>query len=101
MQDRLTSRAREFRYRDWIRGSKMKVFVNVALEGMAINEAFEGSTADEVVGKMKARVARELNFMMKMAVNAMSNLQFAQEVVRRYNDMKKLRLPLPTSCQEF
>ena len=79
----------------------MKVHVNVSLEGMSVNEVFEGSTADEIVGKMKDRVARELNFMMKMAVNAMSNVMFAHEVVRRYNDFKKLNLPLPASCQEF
>ena len=79
----------------------MKVHVNVALEGMSINELFEGATADEIVGKMKARVATELNFVMKMAVNAMSDLTFAQEVVRRYNAFKKLSLPLPATCQEF
>jgi hypothetical protein len=79
----------------------MKVHVSVALEGMAVNESFEGVTAEEIVGKMKARVARELGFALKFAVNAMSSLMFAQEVVRRYNDSKKLNLPLPASCQEF
>ena len=79
----------------------MKVHVNVSLEGMSVNEMFEGITADEIVGKMKARVARELSFPMKMALNAMGNLMFAQEVVRRYNTFKKLALPLPASTQEF
>jgi hypothetical protein len=79
----------------------MTVHVNVTLEGIAVNETFEGTSADEVVGKMKARVARELNFAMKMVVNSMSNLMFAQEVVRRYNDFKSLTLPLPNSCDEF
>jgi hypothetical protein len=79
----------------------MKIHVNVSLEGMSVNEAFEGSTADEIVGKMKARVARELSFPMKMAVNAMGNVMFAQEVVRRFNGYKKLSLPLPTTSQEF
>ena len=79
----------------------MRVHVNVSLEGMSVNEAFEGSSADDIVGKMKARVARELSFPMKMVVNGMSSLSFAQEVVRRYNSLKKLMLPLPASCQEF
>ena len=79
----------------------MNVHVNVSLEGLSVNETFEGSTADEIVGKMKARVARELSFPMKMAVNAMGNLMFVQEVVRRYNDVKKLALPLPKSSDEF
>jgi hypothetical protein len=79
----------------------MKVHVNVSLEGMSVNEMFEGGTADEVVTKMKARVARELSFPLKLAVNAMSSLGFAQEVVRRYNAFKKLDLPLPRTCEEF
>ncbi len=79
----------------------MKVHVNVYLEGMSVDESFEGATADELVGKMKARVARELNFPMKMAINAMGNLMFAQEVVRRYNSYKKLSLPQPSTCDEF
>lgn len=79
----------------------MKVHVNVTMEGVSVNEMFEGATAEEIVGKMKARVARELNFAMKMVVNSMSNLMFAQEVVRRYNDFKRLTLPLPNSCEEF
>jgi hypothetical protein len=79
----------------------MRVHVNVSLEGMSVNEAFEGTTPDDIVGKMKARVARELSFPMKMAVNAMGNVMFAQEVVRRYNDVKKLSLPLPANSQEF
>ena len=79
----------------------MKVHINVSLEGISVNEGFEGATADEIVGKMKSRVARELSFPMKMALNAMSSLMFAQEVVRRYNSYKKLSLPLPVSSQEF
>jgi hypothetical protein len=79
----------------------MKAHVNVTLEGIVVNEMFEGTSADEVVGKMKARVARELPFAMKMVVNSMSNLMFTQEVVRRYNDFKKLTLPLPNSCEAF
>jgi hypothetical protein len=79
----------------------MRVHVNVSLEGFSVNEPFTGDDADEIVGKMKTRVAKELSFPMKMAVNAMGNLMFAQEVVRRYNSFKKVNLPLPTSCQEF
>lgn len=79
----------------------MRVNVNVSLEGMSVNEVFNGASADDIVGKMKSRVASELSFPMKLAVNGMGNLMFVQEVVRRYNTVKKLNLPLPTSCQEF
>jgi hypothetical protein len=71
------------------------------MEGIAVKETFTGSTAEEVVGKMKARTASEMNFAMRLAVNSMSNLMFAQEVVRRYSAYKKINLPLPNSCQEF
>ncbi len=79
----------------------MKVHVKISLEGISVNEPFEGATADEVVGKMKARVAKELNFAMKLAVNAMSSQMFAQEVVKEYNKFKKLSLPIPSNCQAF
>jgi hypothetical protein len=79
----------------------MRVSVNVSIEGVSVNETFEGATADEIVGKMKARVARELSFPLRMGLTAMSNTMFAQEVVRRYNAYKKLSLPLPLGCPEF
>ena len=79
----------------------MKVHVNINQQGINVDEVVEGATADEVVGKMKARVARELNFAMRLALNAMSNLMFAQEVVKRYNDNQRQNLPIPNSCDEF
>ncbi len=79
----------------------MRVHLNVSLEEMSVNEPFDGATADEVVSKMKSRVAKELSFPMKMALGAMGNVMFAQEVVRRYNAYKKLSLPLPASSEEF
>jgi hypothetical protein len=79
----------------------MRVHVNVTIEGVTVNESFDGATADEIVSKMKTRVARELSFPMRMALGAMGNVMFAQEVVRRYSDHKKISLPLPKTCQEF
>ncbi|HLJ55170.1 MAG TPA: hypothetical protein VKT77_09020 [Chthonomonadaceae bacterium] len=79
----------------------MRVSVNVSIEGVSVNEAFEGANEDEIVGKMKARVARELSFPLRMGLSAMSNTMFGQEVVRRYNAYKKLSLPLPADCKEF
>ena len=79
----------------------MKVHVKIAMEGISVNEPFEGATPEEVVGKMKSRVAKELNFAMKLAVNAMSSQMFAQEVVKEYNKFKKTNLPLPANCQAF
>jgi hypothetical protein len=79
----------------------MKVHVKINQDNFKVDESFTGANADELVGKMKARVAKELNFAMRLALNAMSNLAFAQEVVKRLNAAKKLNLPIPNSCDEF
>lgn len=79
----------------------MKVHVSVQQPNLNVNEDFEGENAEELVGKMKARVAKELPFAMRMMVNAMSNLMFAQEVVKRYNQTMKKEIPQPQSCEEF
>jgi hypothetical protein len=79
----------------------MKVLVTINDPQLTINEAFTGANADEVVGRMKARVSRELPFAMRLMVGAMSNLMFAQEVVKRYNEAQKQNAPIPASCEEF
>jgi len=79
----------------------MKVYVKINQGNIHIDEAFMGATADEIVGKMKARVAKELNFFMRQALNALSNLAFAQEVVKQLNEKQRLDLPIPSSCDEF
>jgi hypothetical protein len=79
----------------------MKVHVNIDQQGLTINETFTGNSPDEIVAVMKSRVARELPFALRLAVGAMSNLIFAQEVVKRYNQSQKLNLPIPASCDAF
>lgn len=79
----------------------MNVRLHIQQDKMNIDETFTGSTAEEVVGKMKARVDRELPFAMRLAVSAMSNLMFAQEVVKRYNESQQKSLPVPSSCEAF
>ena len=79
----------------------MRVQVHIDHPQMKINEAFSGTTADDIVAAIKARVSKELGFAMRLAVNAMGNLMFAQEIVKRYNEAEKKNLPLPKSCQEF
>jgi hypothetical protein len=79
----------------------MKVHVKIDQDNFSVDETFTGANADDLVGQMKARVAKELNFAMRLALNAMSNLAFAQEVVKRLNQAKKLDLPIPKNCDEF
>ena len=79
----------------------MKAHVKVNMQNVNVDETFEGATADEIVGKMKARIAKEVPFFMRPIVNGFSNLGFAQEVVKRYNGNSKQNLPIPNSCDEF
>ncbi|HZT41597.1 MAG TPA: hypothetical protein VFA07_05390 [Chthonomonadaceae bacterium] len=79
----------------------MRVHVNTSDQGLPLQETFTGNTAEEVVGAIKKRVTQELPFALRLAANTMSNLAFAQEIVRRYNKAQKRNLPLPASCEDF
>jgi len=79
----------------------MRVHVKINQSNYNIDEVFEGASAEDVVGLMKARVAKELSFALRIAVNAMGNLTFAQEIIKRLNAAKNLKLPIPTTCAEF
>ena len=79
----------------------MKVHAQIDQQGFKIDEVFSGANADAVVGQMKARVAKEMGFAMKLAINAMPNVSFVREVVKRYAEGMKKTLPEPTSCEHF
>ena len=79
----------------------MKVQVRFSTDDIEIDQVFEGSSAEEIVGQMKASVAGRLGFGLKLVVNSMSSLRFAQEVVGRYNESVGKHIPTPASCQEF
>ena len=79
----------------------MKVHAKIDQQGFKVDEVFTGANADAVVGLMKARVAKEMGFAMKLAINAMPNLSFVKEVVKRYAEGMKKSLPEPTSCDHF
>lgn len=79
----------------------MSVNVHINRPPIVVNEKFDGRNAEEVVGKLKGRVASELNFAQRLMINSFSNVRFAQEVVRRYNEREKTTYPLPNSCWEF
>jgi hypothetical protein len=83
------------------RDGPMRVQVHINRPPIVVNETFPGRNADDVVGQLKARVLPELNFALRLMVNSFSNLRFAQEIVRRYNDREKTDYPVPNSCWEF
>ena len=79
----------------------MKVRITQTTPQMTVDEVFTGTTAEDVVRAMQKEVASRVNFALRLMVNALSPLQFAQEVVKRYNDATKKSVPIPRSCQEF
>jgi hypothetical protein len=79
----------------------MKVRLTYTTPQLAVDEAFTGGDADSVVEAMKKTVAGRVNFALRMVVNAMSPLQFAREVVSRYNAAKGTAVAPPSSCAEF
>jgi len=79
----------------------MKVRVTYRTPDMAIDETFVGGDAETVVTAMKQKAASQMKFALRLVVNAMSPLAFAQEVVKRYNEATKKSVPRPQSCEEF
>ena len=79
----------------------MKVRVAHRTPQMNIDEVFAGPTSEAVVLAMQKAVASKVNFALRLFVNAMSPLQFAQEVVKRYNEASGKNVPPPRSCDEF
>lgn len=79
----------------------MRVQVQYQAEQIRLDELFSGKNAEEIVRQMQGRVASRVNFVMRLAVNALSPLQFSQETIRRYNDATGKSLPIPQSCEEF
>lgn len=81
--------------------TKMKVRVNYKSKQMSVDEVFTGETEEAVVAAMQKAVAAKVNFAVRLFVNTMSPLQFAQEVVKRYNEAADKEVPSPRSCKEF
>ncbi len=79
----------------------MRVRVQFQAEQIRVDEYFNGNSAEEIVRQMQSKVASKVNFVMRLAVNALSPLQFSQEAIRRYNDATGKTLPIPQTCEEF
>ena len=79
----------------------MKVQFNIQEPELSVRDTITGANAEDVVGAVKSQVSARLPFAMRLFVGGMSNLAFAQEVVRRFNAARKTNHPIPASCQEF
>lgn len=79
----------------------MKVRVSIKSPEYSLDEVFTGKDATEVVAALQRRVARDQNMVIRIAINALPPLQFAREVVNRYNKEMNQQVPVPASCEEF
>ena len=79
----------------------LRVHFHVQHPHVQFNQLVTGANADEVVSNLKSKVIAELKFPIKLAVMRMTTLEFAQEMVLRYNQAEKHNLPRPASCREF
>ena len=79
----------------------MKVRVTYNSPQMGVDEVFSGDSPEDVVRAMQRAVAAKVNFALRILVNSLSPLSFAQEVVKRYNEATRKSVPLPRSCAEF
>ena len=66
-----------------------------------IKETHQARNADEALSKFKKEAAKRAPFLMRTAINAMSDLRFAGEVVTRANKARSKNDPAPKSAQEF
>jgi hypothetical protein len=79
----------------------MKLHVNFNIGGMSANETIEGADAPEITRKAKMAIAGRLNFLVASFVRSMSDIQFAREVVCRYNSATGVSCVPPNTCDEF
>lgn len=79
----------------------MKVRVTLRSPEYSLEEDFTGKDATEVVRAVQRRAACDQGFVVRIAINAMSPLQFAREVVTHFNKATNQQLPIPNSCEEF
>lgn len=79
----------------------MRVRIHVKLSGFEIDQVADGERVEDVVHVVKVETARRSKGLARLAINAMGDLSFAREVVKRYNAQFKSAEPLPNSAAEF
>ena len=79
----------------------LTIRVTYSTKEISLDTTFSGITPDAVVAAMQKEAAGQVGFAMKLIVNSMSALQFAREVIKRYNEATGRSLPSPGSSLEF
>jgi len=79
----------------------MKLHVKFDISGLSVDEMIEGETSADIARTAKRVIASRLDFLSGAFVKSMSDLGFAQEVVRRYNSATGSSCSLPKSTDAF
>lgn len=79
----------------------LRVHFHIQHPSVKFDAIITGKDADEVVSILKDRVVADLKFPIKLAAMRLTPLDFAREIVLKYNQEERQSLPRPNSCREF
>lgn len=75
--------------------------MTISIHYKDIKESFQAKNADEALSTFKKEAAKRSPFLVRAAINTMSDLKFAGEVVSRANKARGKDDPAPKSAQDF
>ncbi|MDO8683259.1 MAG: hypothetical protein Q7N50_07250 [Armatimonadota bacterium] len=79
----------------------MRLQVNFNIQGLSVNETIEGDSPADITHKAKLGIASKMGFLAGAFVRSMSDMDFACEVVRRYNSATNSSCVLPSTLDDF
>ena len=79
----------------------MTARVRLQINGKEIDRTYNGDSSDDIVTSMQKDVAAESPWIIRVALNRMSPIQFAREAVKKYNASCKTDHRSPNTCDEF
>jgi hypothetical protein len=79
----------------------MKIRVTIKQGPIDIDEVIEGNTEDEIFHKFRQGAVARAPFLLKMAIEGMSDQAIRQQVVASYNNKFKANEPIPSTAKEF
>ncbi len=79
----------------------MKLRIKFDVNDIHADDIVSGEDCEDVVRKVQAEAAANAPLLIRLLINRMSPLQFAQEVVGYYSRATKKDLPRPATCEEF
>ena len=79
----------------------MRLHVKFRIGDLAVDDIIEGEDALEITRKAKQAVAGKMGLLVGSFVKSMPDLEFAREVVLRYNAAAGASCPAPASLEAF